>query len=59
MHLRKSRMAYDSEGVLKRIPLFIHTDIASDSRMSSPPSGMSWFDDMDRIIWIGASRLVS
>ena len=46
----------NSEGILERIPLFTHTDIASDSRMSSPLSGLPWFDDN---MWKGASRLVS
>ena len=39
-----------------RIPLFAHTDIASDSRMSSPLTGLPRFDE---IMWIGAPRLVS
>ena len=30
--------------------------VAPDSRMSSPLTGLPWFDD---IIWIFASRLVS
>ena len=49
-------MTCDSEGILEGIPLFTHTDIASDSRMSSPLTGLPWFDD---IIWIFASRLVN
>ena len=49
-------MACDLEGILVGIPLFTNTDIASDSRMSSPHTGLPWFDD---IIWIVASRLVS
>ena len=56
MRLRNFRMTCDSEGMLEGIPLFTHTDIASDSRMSSPLTGLPWFDD---IIWIFASRLVS
>ena len=53
--LTNSRMACDSEGTLEGIP-FTHTDIASDSRMSSPLTGLPWFHD---IIWIAASHLVS
>ena len=49
-------MACDSEVILERILLFTHTNIAPDSRMSSPLTGLPWFND---IIWIGASRLVS
>ena len=56
MHLHNSRMTCDSQGILEGIPLFIHTDIASDSRMSSPLTGLPLFDD---IIWIVAYRLVS
>ena len=36
--------------------MFIDTDMASDSRMSSPLTGLPWFDD---IIWINAARLMS
>ena len=56
MRLRNSRMTCDSEGILEGIPLFTNTDIASDSRMSSPLTGLPLFDD---IIWIVASRLVN
>ena len=56
MRLRNFRMTCDSEGMLEGIPLSTHTDIAPDSRMSSPLTGLPWFDD---IIWIFASRLVS
>ena len=49
-------MTCDSEGILEGSPLFTHTDVALDSRMSSPLTGLPWFDD---IIWIFASRLVS
>ena len=49
-------MTCDSEGILEGILSFTHTDVASDSRMSSPLTGLPWFDD---IIWIFASRLVS
>ena len=54
--LRNLRMTCDSEEILEGISLFTHTDIASDSLMSSPLTGLPWFDD---IIWIFASRLVS
>ena len=49
-------MKCDSEGILEGIPLFTNIDIASDSRMSSPLTGLPLFDG---IIWIVASRLVS
>ena len=48
-----SRMACDPEGILERIPLFTNTDTASDSRMSSPLTGLLWFD----IIWINEALL--
>ena len=35
---------------------FTHTDIASDSRMSSPLTGLPWLHD---IIWVGGSRFLS
>ena len=44
------------EGILEGISLFNNTDIALDSRMSSPLTGLPLFDD---IIWIVASRFVS
>ena len=49
-------MACGLEEILEGIPLFTKTDIVLDSRMSSPLTGLLWFDD---IIWIVASRLVS
>ena len=54
----KPECAYvcDSEEISEGIPFFTNTDIASDSRMSSPLTGLPWFGD---IIWIVASRLVS
>ena len=48
-------MRCDSEGILEGIPLFTNTDIAPDSRMSSPLTGLPLFY---HIIWIVASRLV-
>ena len=45
-------MTCDSEGILEGILLFTNTD----SRMSSPLTGLPLFDD---IIWIAAARLVS
>ena len=56
MRVRNSRMTCDSEGILEGIPLFTNPDFASDSRMSSPLTGLLLFVD---IIWIVASRLVS
>ena len=35
-----------SQGILEGIPLFTNTDIASDSRMSSPLTRLPWFDDI-------------
>ena len=53
---KRARMACDSEGILEGIPLLSHTGIASDPRMSSPLTGLFWFDDIIRII---VTRLVS
>ena len=46
MRLRNFRMTCDSEGILEGIPLFTHTDVALDSRMSSPRTGLPWFDNV-------------
>ena len=63
MSLHNSRIACDSEGILEGITLFTHTDIASDSSMSSPFTELPRFDDIIWIAltdrWLVASRLVS